>query len=95
MARIYVHTPNGKTVAAISLKQRQNQSQNPFPFSFLPPWRAEVEGRLAVVIAQEEEVRTIADEYLEREGHLTELLEDLYRQQKVGFQLQPPYRRLT
>lgn len=42
-----------------------------------------MEDRLAVVIAQEEEVRAIADEHLEREVHLTKLLEDLNRQQKV------------
>lgn len=52
-------------------------------------WCAEVEDQLAVVIAQEEEVRAIADEHLEREGHLTKLLEDLYRQQKAGWVATP------
>lgn len=68
----YVYASNG-TAVAITSRNRTNA-----------PWCAEVEDRLAVVIAQEEEVRAIADEHLEREDHLTKLLEDLYRQQKVG-----------
>ena len=54
---------------------------------FSGPWCAEVEDRLAVVIAQEEEVRAIADDHLEREGYLIKLLQDLYGQQKVGCNL--------
>ncbi|CAM9394578.1 unnamed protein product [Scytosiphon promiscuus] len=42
----------------------------------------EVEERLAVVVAQEKEVRSIADEHLEREASLIKLLEDLYRRQR-------------
>lgn len=37
-----------------------------------------------MVIAQEEEVRAIADEHLEREVALKTLLEDLYREDQVG-----------
>lgn len=38
-----------------------------------------------MVVAQEEEVRSIADEHLEREASLIKLLEDLYGKQRVGF----------
>ena len=48
--------------------------------AFVPP---EVEKRLSVVIAQEEEVRAIADEHLEREVALKTLLEDLYQESQV------------
>ena len=44
----------------------------------------EVEKRLSVVIAQEEEVRAIADEHLEREVALKAMLEDLRREDQVG-----------
>lgn len=37
-----------------------------------------------MVIAQEEEVRAIADEHLEREVALKALLEDLYQENQVG-----------
>ncbi|CAM9407426.1 unnamed protein product, partial [Ectocarpus sp. 8 AP-2014] len=39
----------------------------------------EAEERLAIAVAQEAEVRAIADEHLEREAYLTKLLQDLYR----------------
>lgn len=58
----------------------------------------EVQDRLVVVVAQEEEVRVIVKEHLEREEFLIKLLEDLKRKQKVGGQgreLQPPLRRNT
>jgi len=49
-----------------------------------------VEDRLAVVVAQEKEVRVIVDEHLERESYLTKLLHDLYRKQKVGGRTEIP-----
>ncbi|CAM9281165.1 unnamed protein product, partial [Ectocarpus sp. 13 AM-2016] len=42
----------------------------------------EAEERLAIAVAQEAEVRAIADEHLEREAYLTKLLQDLYRHQR-------------
>lgn len=44
--------------------------------------RLEVESRLALVKAQEEEVRAIVDAHLEREAALKRLLEELYREQQ-------------
>lgn len=43
-----------------------------------------MEDRLAGVVAQEEEIRMIVDEHLEREVYLTKLLQDLHQKQKVG-----------
>lgn len=51
-----------------------------------------MEDRLAVVVAQEKEVRVIVDEHLEREAYLTKLLQDLYRNQKVGWWRDIPMR---
>ncbi|CAM9252650.1 unnamed protein product, partial [Ectocarpus fasciculatus] len=42
----------------------------------------EAEERLAIVVAQEAEVRVIADEHLEKEAYLTKLLQDLHRHQR-------------
>ena len=44
----------------------------------------DAEKKLALVKAQEEEVRAIVDAHLEREAALKTLLEELYREQQAG-----------
>lgn len=44
--------------------------------------RLEVESKLAMVKAQEDEVRAVFDAHLEREAALGRLLEELYKEQQ-------------
>lgn len=50
-----------------------------------------METRLAQVRAQEDEVRTIANEHLNREAELTKLLADLLSQHRVSCQAAAPF----